>query len=217
MSAMTIYTIYRATNTINGKVYIGFDSYWPKRKGEHKGSAQRGEPYKFYNAVRKYGWDKFVWDIIYQSKDYNHCLNIMEQYFIDEHDSIKNGYNGQNGGIGGAVGSFWWNNGAVQIHTQIPPNDTFIKGRLSFNNRGAKLGAEVNSNKHWINDGHTNMMIFKTDPIPEGFIKGRLCCFGGTHGAHSKGSKWWNNGKTSTMSHSCPGEDYIPGRLKSQN
>ena len=37
---MNIYTIYRATNTINGKVYIGFDSAWPKRKRGHKSSAE---------------------------------------------------------------------------------------------------------------------------------------------------------------------------------
>jgi hypothetical protein len=213
---MNIYTIYRATNIITGKVYIGFDSYWPKRKGEHKGSVQRGEPYKFYNAIRKYGWDNFVWDIIYQSKDYDHCLNTMEQHFIDEYDSIRHGYNSAKGGGKGAYGSFWWNNGVQQVFTEIPPDDTFTKGRLNFNNTGASIGSAITANKYWVNNGQINIMIFKTDPIPEGFNKGRLRCFGGTHGAHSKGSKWWNNGKISTMSHQCPGEDYIPGRLKSQ-
>ena len=212
---MNIYTIYRATNIITGKVYVGFDSCWPKRKREHKGSAQRGEPYKFYNAVRKYGWNSFIWDIIYQSKDYDHCLNTMEQYFIDEHDSLANGYNSAKGGGKGAYGSFWWNNGDRQVFTEIPPDKTFIKGRLSYNNTGAKLGADVIASKHWINNGLTNMMIFKTDTIPKGFVKGRLRCFGGTHGAHSKGSKWWNNGKISTMSHQCPGTDYVLGRIKS--
>jgi len=29
---MIIYTIYKCVNTINGKVYIGFDSQWPNRQ-----------------------------------------------------------------------------------------------------------------------------------------------------------------------------------------
>jgi len=32
---MNIYSIYKATNKITGKIYIGFDSNWPKRKKRH--------------------------------------------------------------------------------------------------------------------------------------------------------------------------------------
>ena len=211
---MNIYTIYRATNILNGKVYIGFDSSWPKRKTEHKNSIKYDDNYKFYNAIRKYGWDNFNWEVIYQSLDYDHCFNTMETFFIIEHDSLANGYNGNKGGGRGAFGARWWNNGSTQIHTQIPPDNSFKLGRLKFNNTGAKLGADINSNKYWINNGYIDMMIFKIDPIPAGWVKGRIKCFGGKHGSHSKGSRWWNNGKISTMSHQCPGAEYSPGRIK---
>lgn len=210
-----IYTIYRATNTITGKVYIGFDSSWPKRKSEHKGDAKRGIKYKLYNSIRKYGWDKFVWEPIYQSLDYTHTLTIMEPLFIAEYDSLANGYNGNKGGEGGALGANWWNNGIVQVHTQIPPDQTFKRGRLEFNNIGATMGAAVNAQKHWVNNGQHEMMIFKIDSIPLGYTKGRLLtkAFNGYDRSTQKGFKWWNNGTDSKMSHNCPGPDYVQGRI----
>jgi len=95
----SIYSIYKATNTINGKVYIGFDSKWPKRQIVHKSNHKKVN-YKFYNAIRKYGWDNFEWTLIYQSKDREHTLKIMEPHFIQEYDTFVNGYNSTLGGEG---------------------------------------------------------------------------------------------------------------------
>ena len=100
-----IYTIYRATNTNNGKVYIGFDSDWPKRKNEHIWAAGRGDNTTFYHAIRKYNEINFEWDIIYQSTDGAHTKDIMEEVFIREYHSHihfenSNGYNMTLGGEG---------------------------------------------------------------------------------------------------------------------
>lgn len=103
---MNIYTIYSATNSINGKTYIGFDSNWPKRKYEHQYSSTSSSSNQvFYNAIRKYGWDNFVWNVIYQSKDAKHTLSVMENHFILEYNSYihyenSNGYNMTLGGEG---------------------------------------------------------------------------------------------------------------------
>ena len=98
---MNIYSIYKATNLINGKVYIGFDSNWPNRKSVHKSNLKLDKfNYKFYNALKKYGWDNFQWEVIYQSKDIQHTLNEMESYFIEQYDSFNSGYNMTKGGEG---------------------------------------------------------------------------------------------------------------------
>jgi group I intron endonuclease len=103
---MNIYTIYTATNKINGKNYIGFDSKWPKRKYEHHYNSTVGSSNQvFYNAIRKYGWDNFEWNIIYQSHDAEHTLTVMENHFINEYRSYihfenSNGYNMTLGGEG---------------------------------------------------------------------------------------------------------------------
>jgi group I intron endonuclease len=96
---MIIYTIYKSTNTINGKVYIGFASDYDRRLSEHKSHSETLK-YKFYNAIRKYGWDNFQWEIIYQSTDQEYTLKIMEPYFINEYDSYYKGYNSTKGGEG---------------------------------------------------------------------------------------------------------------------
>ena len=98
---MIIYSIYKATNKINGKCYIGFDSKWPHRKRSHKWASKTGD-YKFYESIRKHGWDSFEWEVIYRSKNYEHTRDIMEPYFIKEYDSFKNGYNSTLGGEGTA-------------------------------------------------------------------------------------------------------------------
>jgi len=89
---MRIYTIYKATNIINKKTYIGFDSNWPSRKNKHKNYYLK-KITKFYSAIKKYGWDSFEWTVLYQSKDKDHTLNEMENFFIVEYNSINSGYN----------------------------------------------------------------------------------------------------------------------------
>jgi group I intron endonuclease len=98
---MDIYSIYKATNKINGKVYIGFDSNWPKRQKDHKKDHKKIKGnHKFYNAIKKYGWNNFEWSIIYQSKDAEHTLKSMEPFFIKEFNSYVVGYNSTLGGEG---------------------------------------------------------------------------------------------------------------------
>lgn len=95
----SIYSIYKATNTINGKVYIGFDSNWPNRQKIHKCNHTTVNS-KFYYAMRKYGYDNFEWCLLYQSKEKEHTLKVMENHFINQYNSYNNGYNSTLGGDG---------------------------------------------------------------------------------------------------------------------
>ena len=70
---------------------------------DHKRESQKNNKIKFYNAIQKYGWESFVWEVLYQSKDGEHCLNVMETHFINEFDSMKNGYNTASGGKRGPI------------------------------------------------------------------------------------------------------------------
>jgi len=104
---MNIYTIYKATNKHNGKVYIGFSKNWPQRINGHNYDRRYGNSSHkaFYNAIQKYGWDSFEWEAIYQSLDFEHTLTEMEPYFINEYRSWvrfedSNGYNITRGGEG---------------------------------------------------------------------------------------------------------------------
>lgn len=66
----------------------------------------------------------------------------------------------------------WWNNGETQCFTPFPPDNTFIHGRLYFNNVGAALGASTNKGKRWWTNGISEIMS-KDCPNDEYYI-GRL-------------------------------------------
>jgi len=85
-----------------GKKYIGQTDNERRRKYEHiyqsKAIKKNGYKCKFYNAVRKYGWDNFIYGII-ECVDVEH-LNDREVYLIEFYDTFKNGYNTNIGGKG---------------------------------------------------------------------------------------------------------------------
>lgn len=113
--------------------------------------------------------------------------------------------------------SKWWNNGIHQTFSEFPPDDSYVRGRLSFNNIGAKIGTDIQRGKIWINNSKEEIMIYPTDNIPQGYVVGRLKSktFGGGHGRHSaKGTVWWNDGEKEVMSISAPGPLFFRGRLK---
>jgi group I intron endonuclease len=102
--------IYCATLPSNKK-YFGFTIDFENRKRSHKCHANAGTQNKFYNAIRKYGWDSIQWDIIEEfksesKKDLREILSKREIYWINESQSYTNGYNGTKGGDG-VLGLTW--------------------------------------------------------------------------------------------------------------
>lgn len=86
-------TIYRYTNLINSKVYIGSSDDVMRRQKQHQIVAKTSN-YYFYKSIRKYGWDKFKFEVIEE----NVCpliRNERENFWIKHHNSIDphHGYN----------------------------------------------------------------------------------------------------------------------------
>jgi group I intron endonuclease len=81
-----------------GKKYIGQTVYEDRRKKRHRHDCSGGVNNKFYRAVRKYGWDNFIYGII---DEYDTCvLNEQEIFYVDKYDTYNNGYNSTIGGEG---------------------------------------------------------------------------------------------------------------------
>ena len=87
--------IYKITNTLNGKSYIGQSINLEHRLQEHKKC--EGKSY-IHNAIKKYGLNNFSFEIIEECQVSQ--LDEREIYWINFYDSYyeKNGYNMTFGG-----------------------------------------------------------------------------------------------------------------------
>lgn len=99
-----MFIIYKITNSTNQKCYIGIThNSVHKRWIQHKSLAKTSKtPYKFYQAIRKYGTECWTQHELYFTNDENHASN-MEEHFIIEYDSFNNGYNSTKGGLGSGL------------------------------------------------------------------------------------------------------------------
>jgi len=95
--------IYIVKNKINDKVYVG--QSWNGghyRFSEHMGHSTTNECPKFYNAVRKHDKKNFYFEILASCK-IQLDADYLEDLFITEYNSIKNGYNIRQGGATGKM------------------------------------------------------------------------------------------------------------------
>lgn len=92
-------TIYKWTNKINGKIYIGQTTMGINhRKRMHVNSSNAGSNLPFHNAIRKYGLQAFTVEAIAFALDLKE-LNRLEQILIKQYDcKVPNGYNLKDGG-----------------------------------------------------------------------------------------------------------------------
>lgn len=97
--------IYKVTNLVNGKTYIGqsqhIETRWYSHKNDYNNPNSSGYTTMFYNAMRKYGVDNFQFEIIEECE--LNQLNEREQYWIQYYNSYwgfpnSNGYNMTLGG-----------------------------------------------------------------------------------------------------------------------
>jgi group I intron endonuclease len=94
--------IYRAVNTINEKSYIGkTEKTFDERKFSHLNEAKRDKGFAFHAAIRKYGEESFVWEVIDDTISDEVVLNQKEEHYIALYESFgPKGYNMTKGGEG---------------------------------------------------------------------------------------------------------------------
>ena len=137
--------IYKITNIINGKVYIGkTEKTIQGRFNVHLKNAKNKINRYLYDAMNHYGYDKFIIEEIEACLD-STSLNEKEKYWIGAYNSTnKNfGYNMTEGGTGGA---------------QLPEIAKLsgIKAALTRKKNGYKVSVET---RHKISKAHKGKKI----------------------------------------------------------
>jgi len=137
--------IYKATNKINDKVYIGQTIRSLKRRiKEHKNDALNNRSKSpFHAAIRKYGLPNFEWKILDEAKQ-GRKLDRLECEFIQEYKARdkKKGYNLAKGGgvLRGKDNPFYGKKHAAEVKRRIGLKN---KGRTGYHNKGKHLDEET--------------------------------------------------------------------------
>ena len=115
--------IYKITNKINHKIYIGQSNDIKRRFQEHQTVGEKSRiPVDV--AIQKYGKDNFLYEVLEECSVSE--LNKKETYWITKLDAISNGYNCSIGGDQQSIGE---NNGRSKLTEQ-----DVINIRIAYNN-----------------------------------------------------------------------------------
>jgi group I intron endonuclease len=99
-----MYSIYKITNIINNKIYIGYSKNPEKRWVRHQKISTHKIKQKFHYALSKYGIDNFKFEIIESKIVSLKDALLKEKYWIHYYESYVDstkGYNMTPGGEGG--------------------------------------------------------------------------------------------------------------------
>ena len=93
--------IYKITNNINGKIYIGKTNFsiekrWKEHCRDYKKESEEKRP--LYFAMKKYGIEHFYIEQVEECSFDE--VSEREKYWIEYYGSFKNGYNATKGGDG---------------------------------------------------------------------------------------------------------------------
>ena len=156
--------VYRVTNKINGKQYIGYTTKTlEERKKLHlskaKSPSNKHYFYLFKQAIRKYGIDNFDWEVLENCSSIEECCN-REIYYISEYNTISpNGYNLTEGGNGGiqseetklkiskSLKTYWDNNKNL---------NSLVKATKKERSEWGKKSWEIKKQKGYIKPSYTH-------------------------------------------------------------
>lgn len=230
---MVFYGLYKITNLVNGKMYIG------QHTTEDLNDGYMGSGVVINRALRKYGVENFrkEWIGFYEDKEE---LDYMERVFVDETwVSRSDTYNLCVGGRGGRMfGKHLSDSTKAKISKATKGNKRFLgfkhtdetKRKLS---ELAKKRLAVKSNhpsygKHyWTGDKNPMKrpeVRAKISKLRRGIpmteeqkmklseARRRFCAEHPGSTNRNQGKHWYNNGEKSVLAYECP-NGYIGGRL----
>lgn len=171
--------IYKVTNKVNNKIYIGQTTTSLKERMYHH--VYRAEKEldithtHFINALRKYGKDSFIWEEIDYAENQQE-LNNKEIYWIKYYNTINEGYNIQAGGQNFDTDKFAETCGSKPFYA-YKTNGEFVGEFINRKAFGRKYGvadthiADVLNHKYNSCNGY---IFINKDEFTENLLKEKL-------------------------------------------
>ena len=93
--------VYRITNKINNKKYIGITNNYKRRFSEHK---KKFSTSAIHRAIKKYGEENFIFEVVFSELSLEESCEKEIKLIQLENTLVPNGYNIAKGGIAPRVG-----------------------------------------------------------------------------------------------------------------
>lgn len=211
------YCVYRITNLINGKTYIGQHMYTNEANpmGRYKGSGVI-----LWKAYKKYGLENFETEVLYKRIRDKATVDAMEIWAIEKY---KPEYNIAKGGTGGDIISYL-SPEAYNSYKQKLSENSYFRGK-KFVPKEYMSEEEYKDYLQKLSEGsrkvkHTTEWNAKVKESVNAFYKSGKhnksygVKFSESHckriSESRKGYKWFNNGVEEVQAKECP-EGYVPG------
>jgi group I intron endonuclease len=196
------YTVYKITNLINGKIYVGV------HRTSNLNDSYMGSGMLIKQAITKHGVENFEREYLAVFDNPEDMYDMESKIVNEEFINSPSSYNLATGGYGGCPisGSKGGKNCAAKYKTDPAlAEERYFRNKLRFEElkkqgkclggpkfKGmkhteetkAKIGASISKKCRgennsqfgtmWITDKVTNKKISKFEPIPEGWEKGRI-------------------------------------------
>lgn len=145
-----MYKLYKITNTVNGKLYIGITKLSLQDRLKIHCSFTKKPKYPLQHAIAKYGKENFTIELLEESEDRKY-ISESEEPTILKFDSRNDGYNVAIGGYGGDLGSEAYRKRLETINNYSPERKAEYRKKLHERNLGktkeTDLGRKSQSEK----------------------------------------------------------------------
>lgn len=88
--------LYKITNKINNKKYIGITNSYKRRFRQHKTNHNPNS--LICKAIQKYGENNFIFEVLKENLSIQQACQLEQQYIKNENSLVPNGYNISKGG-----------------------------------------------------------------------------------------------------------------------
>ena len=143
--------IYKITNLINQKSYIGQAVDIESRFRQHKTTAYNEKShnyeYPLYRAIRKYGLENFSFEVLEECLRSD--LNQKEKYWVAKYDTYFNGYNQTLGGDGGIVAP---KEKIIGVITDLKTTDLYHREIAEKWEISIEMVQGINTGRYWYQD-----------------------------------------------------------------
>ena len=147
--------IYKITNIVNGKVYIGQSTNINKRWASHKSEAFNPKSdaydYPLYRAIRKYGLNNFLFEVLEECLSSQ--LDEKEIAFIKEYNAHgEGGYNQDDGGWNAIHGKLTFDD-IAEIHKSLKDRKMTMREIAKQYDVHYNTIKTINNGTAWVIDG----------------------------------------------------------------